>query len=153
MKISILYIGQKISEYDEMIERYTARIRKPYVLNMVRIKPSGLSRQESIDRESSEILEQLDKNSGAFVIVLDERGSGMRSEQFSQLLDKKLQESRDIIFVIGGSYGFDQRIKDRADMCMTLSMMTLPHEIVRLLLVEQIYRAIDIQLDGNYHHD
>lgn len=153
MKITILYVGQKTSEYDEAIERYAKRIRRPFALEHVRIKPAGLPKIESIHRECLEIQEYLEKNSGAHVIILDERGKQLRSEQLSEVLGKKLEQAEDIIFVIGGSYGLNEDIKKYADSLMSLSLMTLPHEMVHLILTEQIYRAIDIHNDGNYHHD
>jgi 23S rRNA (pseudouridine1915-N3)-methyltransferase len=153
MKITILYVGQKTSEYDEAIERYANRIRRPFVIDQYRIKPAGLPKAESILRECLEIREYIEKNSGSYVIILDERGKQLRSEQFSEILTKKLEEAQDIIFVIGGSYGLNEEVKKHAQMLMSLSQMTLPHEMVHLILTEQIYRAIDIHNDGNYHHD
>lgn len=88
------------------------------------------------------------------VILLDERGKEYRSLEFSTMLEEKLSRGgRDVVFVIGGSYGFSQKVYDRADGKISLSKMTFSHQIVRTIFAEQLYRAFTIMRGEPYHHE
>lgn len=88
-----------------------------------------------------------------FVILLDEHGKQLPSPDFAQCLQQQFLHGKKIICVIGGAYGhFPPLVKERADLVLSLSKMVLPHELCRLLLVEQIYRAQEIIEGGKYHH-
>lgn len=88
------------------------------------------------------------------VILLDERGKEYRSLEFSAMLEEKLSRGgRDMVFVIGGSYGFSQKVYDRADGKISLSKMTFSHQIVRTIFAEQLYRAFTIMRGEPYHHE
>lgn len=89
-----------------------------------------------------------------FIVLLDERGKEMTSNEFAQFIQKKASTlSRNLIFVIGGPFGFSQAVYDRADYKMALSKMTFTHEMARVLATEQIYRALSILNGSSYHHD
>lgn len=89
-----------------------------------------------------------------YVVLFDERGSLLTSREFSTFIQRKAVElPRNLVFVVGGPYGFSKAMYDRADMLMSLSKMTFPHELVRLFIVEQIYRAGTIYRGEPYHHD
>ncbi len=91
---------------------------------------------------------------GDFVVLLDERGKEFTSRQFSEFIEKKsIEVAKNLVFVVGGPYGFSKEVYGRADSLMSLSKMTFPHEMVRLFFVEQIYRAGTIMRGEPYHHD
>ncbi len=91
---------------------------------------------------------------GDYVVLLDERGDELTSRQFSTYMDKRMSTvARRMVFIVGGPYGFSQKVYDRADSKLSLSRMTFNHEMVRLFFVEQLYRAMTILRGEPYHHD
>jgi 23S rRNA (pseudouridine1915-N3)-methyltransferase len=102
--------------------------------------------------EGEKILASTERND--FVVLLDERGRELTSREFATFIDKKaVTLPRNLVFVIGGPYGFSKSVYDRADSKLSLSKMTFPHELVRLFFVEQLYRACTINRGEPYHHD
>lgn len=97
------------------------------------------------------ILKSLEKHRGE-VWVLDERGKGMSSLEFSQSLGRARDAGDPLTFVLGGAYGLTDAVRDRADRLLRLSEMTFPHELCRLVFLEQFYRANEILKGGGYHH-
>lgn len=88
-----------------------------------------------------------------FVILLDETGKELSSTDLSQFIEKRCMDSgKRVVFIIGGAYGVSQEIKDRADFTWSLSKLVFPHEIVRIILAEQVYRACTIIRGEKYHH-
>lgn len=88
-----------------------------------------------------------------FVILLDEHGKELSSPELAQFIEKRCMDSgKRIVFVIGGAYGVEQSVKDRADFTWSLSKLVFPHELVRIILSEQIYRACTIIKNESYHH-
>ena len=87
-----------------------------------------------------------------FLIVLDERGKNLSSPEFSKIIDRQLTEGNQIILVIGGPYGFSDGFRASADLVWSFSRLVFPHELMRLYLIEQIYRAQEISRGGKYHH-
>lgn len=101
--------------------------------------------------ESQRILETL--RPGERVVVLDERGRSMGSEAFARQLGTwRDQGVRQVAFVIGGAYGMEDAVRERADLVLALSAMTFPHQLVRVLFAEQLYRAFAILQGSPYHH-
>ncbi len=93
-------------------------------------------------------------SNGDFVVLFDEHGKEMTSRQLSEFITRKAVElPRNLIFVIGGPYGFGAAMHMRANMKLSMSLMTLPHELARLFAVEQLYRAGTISRGEPYHHD
>ena len=88
---------------------------------------------------------------GALVVALDERGKALPTEQWSQRVNKWLQGGREVAFLIGGADGLEPGLKDSADMLLSLSSMTLPHQLVRVVLAEQLYRALSMLSNHPYH--
>lgn len=86
------------------------------------------------------------------LVVLDERGKEMTTEKFSEFLAEQKDHGLSVTFAIGGAFGFDDRVRQRANVLMKLSSMTLPHELSRLFFLEQLYRALDLGRGGKYHH-
>jgi 23S rRNA (pseudouridine1915-N3)-methyltransferase len=140
MRIKLIVIG-KVKEpwINQGIQEYLKRLNKLAKVELIVLKDKGLK------KEAKEILSKIDDE---FVIVLGEEGKHLSSHELSQLVRKA---ERDMIFVIGSAEGLDNRVKERADLLLSLSDMTFTHEIARLLLVEQIYRAFTIIKNIKYH--
>ena len=103
----------------------------------------------ALDREADKIHKKLPAN--AFVTLLCVEGMQMDSQEFAQTVSRRMQLNGNFVFVIGGSYGLAQKLKDLAHLKLSLSAMTFPHMMARVLLVEQIYRALSIVSGGKYH--
>ena len=113
---------------------------------------AALSREQVREREGELILDRLPERSR--VILLDERGERFRSVDWARHLEKHLsQSSSGLVFVIGGSYGFSPAVYGRADARLSLSDMTMSHQLVRLVFLEQLYRAFTILKGEPYHHE
>lgn len=146
MKITIISPG-KSKNYleEETVLEYTSRISRYSKIEWKFISAS------TMEEEAKSILKALPDN--ARVIILDEKGKTLDSEEFSGLLQKSLNESlKDLVFVIGGAYGLDQMIKEKAWLSLSLSKLVFPHELVRSILAEQIYRGFTILKGEKYHH-
>lgn len=156
MKISLLLIGKTAFPYlREGIALYEKRLG--FYTNYTRVEildiksVSALSKEQIKIKEGELILKQVKPADG--LILLDERGKQFTSEDWAQHLEKKIVYSgKDIVFVIGGAYGFSQAVYDRADEMMSLSRMTFSHQMVRLIFLEQLYRAFTIMKGEPYHH-
>ncbi len=157
MKITLLCIGKTDEKYLlEGIEKYTKRL-KFYVNFSIVVLPDiknvkSLSAEQQKDKEALLILKQLKPQD--FVALLDEHGKEFRSLEFSAYLEKMMIQSvQHLVFVIGGPYGFDQKIYDRAKSKISLSKMTFSHQMIRLFFTEQLYRAFSIMKGEPYHHE
>lgn len=149
MRIHILTVGRKHESWVEPgIARFLARLRGPFESNMELVAHSGKSGQEAALEESGKILRRI--KPGDFVILLDERGKNLSSPELSSLITNNL--SKQIIFVIGGAYGVDKNLASRADVAWSLSKLVFPHQLARLILAEQLYRAQEISRGSQYHH-
>lgn len=152
MTIRIVAIGKKHDSWvQDGIERYQSRLKKPYVTEWVLLPHSALQDDRAREEESERILSRLQDRE--FVILLDELGDELDSPQLSRLLDSTFTAGRDIVFVIGGAYGVDDRLQQRADIVWSLSPLVFPHQLVRLLLIEQLYRSQQIAAGHPYHHE
>lgn len=109
-----------------------------------------LSSGEAKD-EHQRILQALEKTSGT-IVLLDELGDEMTSREFAQWIEKKRDIGEALTFVLGGAYGVNERIRTSAKKIMALSRMTLPHELCKLMFLEQLYRAHTILEERGYHH-
>jgi len=113
---------------------------------------SALSHDQIRDREGELILKKL--KAGDDVILLDEHGKEFRSVEFAAELEKKISRGgKDLVFVIGGAYGFSSEVYRRADGKLSLSKMTFSHQLVRTIFAEQLYRAFTIMKGEPYHHE
>jgi 23S rRNA (pseudouridine1915-N3)-methyltransferase len=151
--ITLLAIG-KIKEkyFVEAISEYTKRL-KPYanlkILELAPVSFNNTNREKAKIEEGRKIVGHLEKNKEKYIIILDEHGLDFTSHQFA----KYLQElNRPVVFVIGGALGLSQEVLECADYTMALSQFTFPHELARLVLVEQIYRAATIASNKTYHY-
>lgn len=152
MPIKILTVGKKHESWVfEGIERYQKRLRAPFVAEWVLLPHSSLEGDRARQEESERILSRL--TASDVVVLLDERGKALDSPGLSALLSEHLHQSRTVAIVIGGAYGVDASVHQRAQVIWSLSPLVFPHQLVRLILTEQLYRAQQIALGGSYHHE
>lgn len=152
MPLRIIAIGKKHEAWvADGIERYEKRLRKPFTLEWVYLPHSSREGLSARQDESERILSRLKDDD--FVVLLDERGKIVNSPALASLLVAPLHGSRTVVVIIGGAYGVDQTVHDRADFVWSLSLLVFPHQLVRLLLAEQLYRAQEIAVGNPYHHD
>ncbi len=152
MTVKILAVGKKHESWvQEGIERYLDRLKKPYAAEWMLLPHSVMADDGARDEESGRILARLGNDE--FVILLDERGDEVDSPQLASLLDRTFTAGRSVVFVIGGAYGVDDRVHQRADFVWSLSPLVFPHQLVRLMLAEQLYRAQQITAGHPYHHE
>lgn len=158
MKIKLVTVGKLKEKYlKDGISEYTKRLNRFTKFDIIELpdektldKASYLENQQILDKEGARILSKLaDKE---FVIVLAIEGQQFPSEKFSKILsDITIRGISDITFVIGGSLGLSTAVKKRANLLMSFGKLTLPHQLMRLVLVEQIYRSFMIQQGSPYH--
>lgn len=151
-KIREKYLRQGISEY---IKRFDAHVRVELIeVGHERIQKGATWGDEERVREmeGERLLRYLNVTPNAYTIALDMRGVQMSSEELAKKLgDLMLAGKSEINFLIGGPLGLSEKIRQRADLVLSLSKMTFPHQMVSLLMIEQIYRAFDILGGGKYH--
>lgn len=143
--IQIITVGKKHDpDFAEKIRSYEKRLRGHVKLSW-QIIPSS-------DKlgESAKILEKINRDD--YVILLDERGILVSNSQLVQAFELLAQQAKRLVIIIGGSYGIDQSVVGRANQVVALSGLVLPHQLVRLIVVEQIYRTMTIINNQNYHH-
>lgn len=151
MAIRVLAVGRKHESWvSEGIERYAKRLKKPFDLTWQLISHSA-RQDDAARREESERL--LAKLGDDFVVLLDERGRAIDSPALSRRLLEPLESSRSVTVIIGGAYGVDRQVHERADFVWSLSPLVFPHQLVRLILTEQVYRAQEIAGGRSYHHE
>jgi 23S rRNA (pseudouridine1915-N3)-methyltransferase len=151
MAIRIIAVGKKHESWvSEGIERYQKRLKRPFDVEWVLLPHSAKQDLAARQDESQRILSRLTDRE--FVVLLDERGVLLDSPSLSRTLLTPLEQSRDVTLIIGGAYGVDQTIHDRADIVWSLSPLVFPHQMVRLLLTEQLYRGQEIAAGNPYHH-
>lgn len=152
MSIRILAIGKKHESWVlDGIERYQKRLQRPFDVEWVLLPHSAREGDSARQEESDRLLKRL--SSDDFVVLLDERGKNVDSRALSHTLLLPLESSRSVTIIIGGAYGVDTSIHNRADFIWSLSRLVFPHQLVRLILIEQLYRAQEIAGSRPYHHD
>ena len=157
MKIKLLTVGKTVESYlKKGIELYSERMKHYASFEIVELpdlkQTSSLSQQQVKNREGEMILKSVRPSD--HLVLLDERGAMMTSVEWARDLESKAAHlSKDIVFVIGGPYGFSDEVYARADSKISLSKMTFSHQIVRLIFMEQIYRAFTIIKGEPYHHE
>ncbi|MBL7901867.1 MAG: 23S rRNA (pseudouridine(1915)-N(3))-methyltransferase RlmH [Bacteroidia bacterium] len=157
MKILLLQIDKTQDAYLEQgIGIYLKRLKNYIQLEVKSLQVSKAMRQRSAGEQKMEearlLIEEIKPEDE--VLLLDENGKEFSSQQFAEFLQKKQNASvKRLVFVIGGPYGFDERIYERAKAKISLSKMTFSHQMVRLFFVEQVYRAYTILKGEKYHHE
>ena len=156
MNISLILIGKTDAEYLKSgIDIYLSRLKHYINFNYTVIpdikKKKNLTFEQQKKEEGNLILKNI-KNED-FIVLLDEKGKSFTSEGFSVFIDKKMiSGTKNLVFVIGGPYGFSAEVYNRANSKIALSSMTFSHQMVRLIFVEQLYRAFSILKNEPYHH-
>lgn len=156
MKTTLILVGKTNGKlFNEGIDDYTKRIGH-YTPFAVKVLPElkstkSLSESQQKDKEGKMILKSISPSD--FVVLLDEHGTEYRSMEFAKWIEKRRNGGRDLVFVIGGPYGFSPDVYNRADTLISLSRMTFSHQMVRLIFVEQLYRACTIIKGEPYHHE
>lgn len=157
MKITLLTVGKTdVRWVREGLDLYVSRLSHyiPFVLDEIpELKNvSSLSRDQIKDREGELIMKKL--RPADDVILLDEHGKEWRSIEFAAVLEEKISRGgKDMVFIIGGAYGFSKDVYARANSKMSLSKMTFSHQMVRTVFAEQLYRAFTIMRGEPYHHE
>lgn len=150
--ITIIAVGKKHESWiAEGLERYSKRLQEPWKIQWVLLPHSAREGLSARQDESERILDKL--NPQDYVILLDERGQALDSPALSSHLQGVLASSRRVVCVIGGAYGVNDALMERADMTWSLSPLVFPHQLVRLILAEQLYRAQAIASGHPYHHE
>lgn len=157
MRLQLLTVGKTdVKWVREGLELYCSRLVHYADFSLKEIpelKKAGALSEEQIKEKEGELILSLLKSSDE-LILLDERGRQMRSMEFASFLqDKMAHSSRDMVFCIGGAYGFSQKVYDRAQSKISLSAMTFSHQMVRTIFAEQLYRAFTIIKGEPYHHE
>ena len=142
--IRVIAGGKKHQDWVNMaISEYEKRLKKPFNVEW-----------QFFDEEK--LLNNLEKwpfTGQQFVILLDERGRNLSSPELSEIFSRQFINSKEVVIIIGGAFGVSEEIRKRADLVWSLSRLVFPHQLVRVILAEQVYRAQEINLGGKYHHE
>lgn len=157
MRIQLWSIGKTHESYvKEGVEDFTKRILKYFPVEW-KILPAARQTANSLENdikkiETQTILRALQKED--YLVLLDENGKQISSPQLASFIEARANTSvRQLVFLIGGAFGVDETIKSRANFIWSFSQLVFPHQLVRLLLAEQIYRACTIIRNEKYHHE
>jgi 23S rRNA (pseudouridine1915-N3)-methyltransferase len=153
MKLRFVWVGKtKRAAIKELVDDYLERVRRFASVEFVELRDRndvGQDARRIVEKEGEDLLQRT--AGGPFVIVLDERGRHFDSMKFADMIERhRLAGTKQLTFVLGGHGGLSERVRGRGDLVMALSKMTLTHELARVLLVEQVYRAFAIIHDLPY---
>ena len=157
MKITLLTVGKTDKDWVKQgIDIYAGRMKHYFPFTIIEIpelkNASSLSEDQIKTKEGELILKNIKPTED--VILLDERGREFSSMEFAKVLQDKISYTgKDIIFIIGGAYGFSEAVRQRSNSKISLSRMTFSHQMVRAIFVEQLYRAFTIMKGEPYHHE
>ncbi|MEV4900879.1 23S rRNA (pseudouridine(1915)-N(3))-methyltransferase RlmH [Citricoccus sp. NPDC055426] len=151
MSVKVLAIGKKHESWVSAgIDRYAQRLKKPFDLTWQLLPHSAREGDTARQEESTRILAKVGERD--HVVLLDERGRNVDSPALAQHLQGRFDAGQAVTVVIGGAYGVDETVHARADFVWSLSKLVFPHQLVRLILTEQLYRAQEIAGGRPYHH-
>ena len=157
MKTTLLVVGKTNGElYNKAIDDYIERTKHFISFDMEVIAELKNTRNLTIDQQKEKEGELICKTfqPGDVIVLLDENGKEFRSVEFANWMEKKLANvNKRLVFVVGGPYGFSPKVYQTAHEKISLSRMTFSHQMVRLIFVEQLYRAMSILNAGPYHHE
>lgn len=157
MKVALVLVGKTVNKhFVELIDEYAGRVKHYIGFDIITIpelkNTKSLSADQQKQQEGELILKQM--QAGDHVVLLDEHGKEFRSVEFSKWVEQKMQTvNKRLVFVIGGPYGFSPDVYAKANEKISLSKMTFSHQMVRLIFVEQLYRAMTIMRGEPYHHE
>jgi 23S rRNA (pseudouridine1915-N3)-methyltransferase len=155
LKVKVLFVNKTVGSWvKEGLSEYKSRLKRYLSVDFIELEISASVKrkmQEILDDESTKILSHVKSND--HLVLLDENGANLSSEDFAKWLNKKFVSIQgDLIFVVGGAYGFHSNLKERANEKLSLSSMTFTHQMVRVIFAEQLYRAMTILKNEPYHH-
>ncbi len=151
--IHIVAIGNKLPDWiDKGVSNYQKRLHDPFTVEVTEIPNIKNIRSSDVRKvsEGKEIVNKLPK--GMHIVALDVAGKEISTKLFAQHIERFFNESTPPCFIIGGADGLCDEVLQRADSCWSLSKLTFPHALVRIILMEQIYRAVSIIKKHPYHH-
>ena len=156
LNIRLIWVGKSRQSFvKEGLAFFLKRLRPYAQVECVEVRSANHSGREAaaaVNQESEAILNRI--NMGERVILLDERGKALDSHALADWLAQDAMAGvTSVVFIIGGAHGVNEAVRQRADKTLSLSKMTLPHQLVRLFLVEQLYRASTLNAGHGYHHD
>lgn len=157
MKIKLIVVGKTVDDYlKKGIQLYVNRIGFYAKFEMIEIPElkgvKSISFNGIKDMEGDLIMRQVDTTDN--VVLLDEKGDSLRSLEFAEFVNKKMVSGiKNLIFIVGGAYGFSDKLYKRSNGSLSLSKMTFSHQMVRLIFAEQLYRAFSILKNEPYHHE
>ncbi len=149
--IKIITVGKLKEKYlTDAIEEYKKRLSKYTKLELIEVSDESNYEEEKIKEKEAEKIDKYltDKD---YIITLEIEGNELTSMEFANKLDNIFNINSNITFIIGGSYGISDRIKKKANYKLSFSKMTFPHQLFRVILLEQIYRAFKINNNESYH--
>jgi len=153
MKLIVAAVGKPRDRHlAAVVEEYESRAARYWPLVVAEVREAsgrGVSASDARRREGERLVERLP--AGALVVACDERGDRLTSSEFATLLTSTRDAARDVAFVVGGAYGLDEAVRRTASRSLQLAPWTLPHELARLVLAEQLYRAGTIARGEPYH--
>ena len=148
--IKIICVGKLKEKYlKDAIEEYSKRLSKYTKLEIVELKDLDYDITKTIKEEGQSILKHIEEKE--YVITLEINGKQLSSTEFASILEKANIEYSNITFVIGGSYGLSNDVINRSNYHLSFSKLTFPHQLFRIVLLEQIYRAYKINNNESYH--
>ena len=147
--MKIICVG-KVKEkfFVDAIKEYSKRISKYTKLEIIEVADEALE-SVAMKKEGERIFSKIKDND--YVVTLEIEGNSLSSLEFAKKIDNNFNSNKNLTFVIGGSYGLDDSVKSRSDYKLSFSKFTFPHQMFRVLLLEQIYRAYKINNNENYH--
>lgn len=155
MRLGILAVGHKLPDWvAKGCAEYIKRMPRELPLSVVEIKPEprgSKTREQLLAAEKARL--QAAMAGFGRIVVLDERGLDLTTVRLAQRLEDWMREGGDTAFIIGGADGIDEELKQRADTMIRLSSLTLPHAMARLVLCEQLYRAVSVVKNHPYHRE
>jgi 23S rRNA (pseudouridine1915-N3)-methyltransferase len=151
MAITIIAVGKKHEDWiKDGVERYQKRLRAPYDITWELLPHSSYEDDRARQEESDRIADRLEKYE--YVVLLDERGRLIDTPTISGILATQFAVGKKVALIIGGAFGVNDELRSKADMIWSLSPLVFPHQLVRLIVTEQIYRSQDFARGGKYHH-
>ena len=156
MRVRLIAVGSRMPKWvREAYEDYITRLGSGLKVSLVEIEPgqrsAGRPPQKAMEAEAQKLLGAVRKDE--YVVVLDERGAEMTTRELAAWLKTRMQDGRDVAFLVGGPDGFAPEVVARSDFKWSLSRLTFPHALVRVVLAEQLYRAHGVLANHPYHRD
>jgi 23S rRNA (pseudouridine1915-N3)-methyltransferase len=155
MKLTLLSVGDKLPAWaNTAVAEYLKRMPREARMDLVEIKPEKRAGQSADSIKAIEAARLLDKlPAGSRLVALDEHGREVSTRELADLLARWMADGRDVALVIGGADGLAPSLLDKADLKLALSRLTLPHALARVLLAEQLYRAVSLLNNHPYHRE